>query len=273
MCRLVFGVLFALLCAASLPGQSFETAPCPANQVNTNNNGWLFGHQERVCEVRRATLPLINGQLSVSGTNGGIEVIGEERQDVDLEARIIVSGYSRKEAESLEREVKIVTSGTIRAEGPQPGSWLGPTWSVTYRLRVPRHLTALLHTENGGLKISNVIGVITADTKNGGLTLDDLAGEVRATTVNGGLDVRLDGTRWRGSGLFVSTTNGGVSVKAPHNYSAHLVAETVSGRVFVNYSTQGTQGSTGNHIETDIGQGGPTVHFQTVHGHVEFHQD
>src|ERR1700722_17552126 len=199
MRKLVLGIFFALLFTASLPAQSFTTAPCDNDQGNTNNS--FFGHQERVCELRRTTLPLTNGQLSVSGENGGIEVIGEERRDIALEARVVVQDASRESAESILREVKIVTTGTIHAEGPQMSGWSHRNWSVNFRLHVPRHLAAQLHTENGGIDIKSVEGTINADTTNGGLTLDDLAGEVHASTVNGGLDVTLDGDQWRGGGL------------------------------------------------------------------------
>jgi len=270
MRRWVAGCLFALLFAGRLPAQSFTTSPCDGDQGNTTNNSWLFGHQERVCELRRATLPLINGQLSVSGKNGGIEVIGEERQDIALEARVIAQDSGRDEALSLAREVKIVTTGTIHAEGPQMSGFFHRSWSVNWSLRVPRHVAAELHTVNGGIKVTNVVGVIHADTTNGGLILDDLAGDVHATTVNGGSDVRLDGNEWRGAGLVVKSTNGGVSVKAPDHYSAHLVAETVNGGIAVGFPTT-VQGKIHNHIDTNIGQGGATLHFQTVNGGVSIH--
>lgn len=145
--------------------------------------------------------------------------------------------------------------------------WSHRSWSVNYRLHVPRHLAAQLHTQNGGIEISKVEGVINADTTNGGLSLDDLAGEVHATTVNGGLDVRLDGDQWRGSGLFAKSTNGGVSVKAPDHYSAHLVAETVNGGISVGFPVT-VQGKIRNRIDTNLGQGGATLEFHTVNGGV-----
>jgi hypothetical protein len=147
--------------------------------------------------------------LSVSGKNGGIEVIGEERQDIALEARVIAQGSSSEDATSIARQVKIVTTGTIHADGPQMSFWSHGSWSVNYRVRVPRHLAAQLHTENGGIEITNVDGVIHADTTNGGLTLDGLAGEVHATTVNGGLDVRLGGNQWHGEGCSPSRPTAG----------------------------------------------------------------
>ena len=190
-------LLSALLFAGRVPAQSFTTGPCGGDEGNSN--GW-FGHESRVCELRSVTLPLVNGQLSVSGKNGGIEVVGEERQDIALNARFTAQDSSREEAESLLKEVKIVTNGSIQAEGPQNWGFSHRSWSVNWSLRVPRHVNAELHTMNGGIKVTNVIGVLNVDTTNGGLTLDDLAGNVHATTVNGGLDVKLDGNQWHGAG-------------------------------------------------------------------------
>jgi hypothetical protein len=252
MRKFVVGCLFVLLFAGRLPAQSFTTGPCEGDEGNTHNNSWL-GHQDRVCELRRTTLPLSNGQLSVSGKNDGIEVIGEERQDIALEARVIAQGADRDEALSLVREVKIVTTGTIHADGPTTWGLSRRSWYVNYRLHVPRHLAAQLHTSNGGL------------------VLDDLGGDVHATTVNGGLDVRLDGNQWRGAGLVAKTTNGGVSVKAPDHYSAHLVAETVNGGVSVGFPITVQGKINRSSIDTNIGQGGPTLHFQTVNGGVSIH--
>jgi DUF4097 and DUF4098 domain-containing protein YvlB len=269
MRRFPLVLLFAFLFAGRVPAQSFTTTPCGSDEGN-NNNSWPFGHQDHVCELRRATLPVVDGQLSVSGKNGGIDVIGEERQDIALEARVTAQDASRDEAQSLLREVKIVTTGTIHAEGPSNWGFSHRSWSVNWSLRVPRHVAAELHTVNGGIKITNVIGLIHVGTTNGGLTLDDLGGDVHATTVNGGLNVKLDGNEWHGAGLVAKSTNGGVTVKAPDQYSAHLVAETVNGGISVGFPIT-IQGKIRHQIDTNIGQGGATLHFQTVNGGVSIH--
>jgi hypothetical protein len=264
-----------LLAAIPLHAQSFTTTPCNGDEGNTHNNSF-FGGKEKACQLRRTTLPLVNGQITVSGKNGGIEVIGEDRQNTALEARVVVQESSTERAESLLKEIKILTDGSIRAEGPSSsGSFFGlfgNSWYVNFRLHVPRHLAAQLHSENGGIDISNIEGEIHADTTNGGLSLHDLGGKVHATTVNGGLDIALNGTQWRGEGLFAKSTNGGVTVKAPDHYSAHLVASTVNGGITIGFPIV-IQGSIRNHIDTQIGQGGPTIQVETTNGGISIDRD
>jgi len=262
--------LTILFAAVPLCAQSLTTSRC---EDKGGDSSW-FGSSERACELRSATLPLVDGQVKVTGKNGGIEVIGEERQDIALEARVIAKGSDRDDAQSLLRQVKIITSGTIHAEGPE--SWLPSrhSWQVDFKLHVPRQLAgAELHTENGGISLSNIQGTIHAETTNGGLTLDDLAGDVHATTVNGGMKIKLAGHQWSGAGLVAKSTNGGVQVKASDNYSAHLIAHTVNGGVSVDFpiTVKGTLNR--NRIDTNIGQGGPTLEFQTVNGGVSIQSD
>jgi DUF4097 and DUF4098 domain-containing protein YvlB len=264
MPRCVVLLLFAVLFAGRVPAQQFTTAPCDAGH---GSDSWILGHEDRICELRRTTLPVIDGKLSLVGKNGGIDVIGEERQDIALEAQVMAQDSSREEAQALAREVKIVTSGTIHADGPTSWGISHRSWSVNWSLRVPRHVAAELTTVNGGIKVTNVVGEMHLSPTNGGLTLDDLAGDVHAATVNGGLDVRLDGSEWHGAGLDARSTNGGVNVKAPDHYSAHLVAETVNGGISVGFPIT-VQGKIRHQIDTNIGQGGALIHVQTVNGGV-----
>ena len=272
-----FAPLLTLTLLATIPlhAQSFTTSHCSGDEGNTHT-GNFFGGKEKVCELRRTTLPLVNGQITVTAKNGGIEVVGEDRQDIALEARVVVQESSSQQAESLLKEIKILTDGSIRAEGPSSsGSFFGlfgSSWYVNFRLHVPRHLAAELHSENGGIDISNIDGAISAQTTNGGLSLHDLSGKVRASTVNGGLDVVLTGKQWQGEGLFAKSTNGGVSVKAPDHYSAHLVAATVNGGISVDFPVT-VRGSIRNHIDTQIGQGGPTIQVETTNGGVSIDRD
>ena len=249
-----------LLTAGTLHAQSFATSPCPAN-----SDGYGEG-KPHVCELRKTTLPLVNGGIIVAGDNGGIDLIGEDRQDIQLEARVFARSSSDAAAASLVREIAILTDGSIRAKGPSTLT-SQTSWYVNFTLHVPRHLNAELNTHNGGITLSHAAGKLTAETHNGGISVADLGGDVHLLTVNGGLDVNLSGERWAGSALSARTTNGGVSVKAPAGYSAHLITQTEHGGTSIDFPIT-LQGALGKRVDTSLGQGGPTIEFITVNGGV-----
>jgi DUF4097 and DUF4098 domain-containing protein YvlB len=228
-------------------------------------NHWGETH---VCQMRRTTFALSAGHLNVETTNGGIDVIGEDRSDVSLEARVTAWAPSESEANDLLSQVVIDTDGgDVRDHGPHAHFFNHTGYSIDYHLHVPRHLAAELHTMNGGIDLTHVDGNLRFDTTNGGVSLDHVSGAVEGHTVNGGLNVSLDGDRWQGDGLHADTTNGGIDLRVPEHYSAHLETGTVNGGINVNFPIT-IQGEIKNKLNTDLGSGGPTVHVQTVNGGV-----
>jgi DUF4097 and DUF4098 domain-containing protein YvlB len=273
---LVFTAIVA--CGALLPGHHFSrytrhsiinvsAAQLPANwqsgQCEGNESHWGEPH---VCQMRRTSFTLPGGHLSVNTTNGGIDIVGEDRSDVALEARVTAWGPNDTDAENELNQVSIETgNGDVRDHGPKP-AFLGRTgYSIDYHLRVPRHLAADLHTMNGGVDLAQLDGTIRFATTNGGVSLNDLSGDVQGHTVNGGLQIALAGDRWQGEGLRADTTNGGIDLHVPPNYSAHLETSTVNGGVSVDFPIT-IQGEIKNHLDTDLGSGGATIHAQTVNG-------
>jgi DUF4097 and DUF4098 domain-containing protein YvlB len=97
--------------------------------------------------------------------------------------------------------------------------------------------------------------------------LADLAGNVRGRTTNGGLRVELGGAAWSGEGLDVQTTNGGVTLMIPENYSAELELGTTNGRVNVDFPIT-VQGRIGRQMRTTLGEGGRPVRVVTTNGGV-----
>ncbi len=258
--------LIFIACASCLCAQTLATSRCPDNESDRPGIvHWLPG-QEHACEIRSGLLPL-NGLLRVKGENGGIEVIGEDRQDIALETRVETHAQSQAQAESLLREIHVHTAGIITAEGPRPVDLDG--WSVGFRLRVPRRLAAELETGNGSIRLSSLEGDIHARTQNGSLSLRDLAGDVHATTTNGGAKVTLAGGTWRGRGLSVQSTNGALAINLPGSYSAHLVAQTTNGGISGDPSLR-AEGRHHTTLDTNVGEGGPTLDFTTTNGHIAF---
>lgn len=250
---------------------NWTTGACGGEEGNTHNRSWWGGDQKRVCELRTATVKLGGQHLAVKSENGGIEVTGEDRSDVVIEARVSAWASSEFDARNILKQVTIDASGdSIRDNGPHfhTGS---SGYGVNYRLRVPRKLGVDLKSENGGIDIAHLEGKIRFDTTNGGVDLNDLAGDVHGSTVNGGLDIALTGTSWRGQGLNAETTNGGVSLKVPDHYNAHLETGTVNGGIEVNFPIT-IQGDIKNRLSTNLGSGGPTIHAETTNGGVEINR-
>jgi hypothetical protein len=201
-----------------------------------------------------------------SGKNGGISVKGSDRNDVLVRARVESSGISRGDAEQLGKQIRIETGGSrIHSSGPEQkrDAW----WSVTFEILVPHRSNLSLTAHNGGIAISDVNGRIDFNGLNGGVVLRRVGGKVHGSTTNGGLVVELNGSRWDGEELNVKTTNGGVVMSVPENYSARLETGTVNGHVSTDFPIT-VQGRITKELSMDLGSGGPTVRATTTNGGV-----
>jgi hypothetical protein len=231
-----------------------------------DHTNWGWGHQQRACEMRTITIAA-PAKLDVSSMNGGIRIIGEDRKDVLIDARVEAWADSTSEASGILREVQIQSAdGSIRDKGPN-FHWGTRGYGISYTIHAPHQISAELKTMNGGIGLAHLDGVLKFDTTNGGVDLTDLAGNVSGSTVNGGLDIALSGDRWRGEGLHAETTNGGITLNLPESYAAHLETGTVNGGIEVNFPVT-VQGEIKHHLDTDLGGGGPTIHVETTNGGV-----
>jgi DUF4097 and DUF4098 domain-containing protein YvlB len=97
--------------------------------------------------------------------------------------------------------------------------------------------------------------------------LKRLGGNVKGETVNGGLSVELTGGNWEGEGLNAKTTNGGLSVSVPDNYSAHLETGTVNGGFVISPSIAEIARGT-KQVSLNLGSGGTNLRLHTTNGGV-----
>ena len=219
------------------------------------------------CEVREQTLALSGGTIAIDGRqNGGVSVKGWDQNQVLVRARVQTGAPTAAEAEALSKEIRIETSGAkIFASGPENRQ--NYHWDVSYEVFVPRRADLSIETHNGGIAISDVNGRIDFTATNGGVVLRKVGGAVRGSTTNGGLMIELTGDRWDGETLDVSTTNGGVVMSIPENYSAHLETGTVNGGISVDFPGA-VQDRRSKELAVNLGAGGPTVKARTTNGGV-----
>ena len=218
------------------------------------------------CEIREQTLAP-SGTLAIDGRqNGGISVKGWDQNQILLRARVQANAPTAAEAEALGKQVRIETSGAkIQATGPE--SKRDYRWDVSYEVFVPRRSDISLETHNGGIAIADVNGKIDFSALNGGVVLKRVGGAVRGSTTNGGLMIELSGDRWDGESMDVSTTNGGVIMSVPQNYSAHIETGTVNGGVNTEFPVT-VKGEMTKQIALNLGSGGATVRAMTTNGGV-----
>ena len=219
------------------------------------------------CEIKEQTVAA-GGTISVDARkNGGVSVKGWDRNEVLVRARIQTSASTQSEADDLAKQIRIETGGSkIFAEGPE--NRRDYHWNVSYEIFIPRRSDLSLEAYNGGISIADVTGRIEFTGHNGGVVLKRLGGLVRGGTTNGGVVVELDGARWDGETLDVKTTNGGIVVSVPDNYSAHLETGTVNGHLSVDFPVT-VQGRITRELAVNLGSGGPTVRAMTTNGGVK----
>lgn len=236
-----------------------------------SNNNWSNGDKVSFTELREMTLPA-TGSLSIDGgKNGGIQVKGENRSDVVIRACIQTWSSSDEAAKAIAANIKIGTSGVVKAESNDESNW-----SVSYEARVPHATNLKLTAHNGGISINSVEGTLEFETRNGGVSVSDVAGDVKGRTTNGGVNVSLSGSSFKGNGLDVMTTNGGVNLSLPENYAANIETGTVNGGFSseipsLNITTEDVKSdgygrSKSRRINMALNGGGPLVRVLTTNG-------
>lgn len=263
------GVLILLTtCVVSVPAFAQKEKNKEYKDSVTCRENWSSDKSVSHCEIKEQTLPASGDTIAVDGRrNGGVSIKGWERNEILLRARVQTSGPTEAEAIELAKQITIETAGLkIFASGPEARDdrW----WSVSYEVFVPQRSNLSLTTKNGGISISDVNGRLEFRAQNGGVNLRRVGGTVRGGTTNGGLNVELAGDRWDGEALDVSTTNGGVSMSIPENYSAHLETGTVNGHLSIDFPVT-VQGDITRELSANLGSGGATIRAMTTNGGVK----
>lgn len=232
-----------------------------------DNNNWYGDRLVANCEIRETTLEATGGTITVDGRqNGGVVVKGWDQGQILVRAQVQTGAPNSGEAVQLARQVQVQTSGgKIYATGPE--NQRDYHWSVNYEVFVPRRSNLSIETHNGGISISEVNGRIDFSALNGGVVLKKCGGSVHGSTTNGGLVVELAGDHWDGETLDVKTTNGGVSMSVPENYSAQLQTGTVNGHISVDFPVT-VQGRITKELAVNLGSGGAMVRAMTTNGGV-----
>ncbi len=242
------------------------------NKSFCSNNNWSSNDKVSFADLREITAAS-SGSITVdAGKNGGVSVTGEDRNDVLIRACVQAWGANDEAAKAAAASIRISTGGTIKAENTGEDNW-----SVSFQISVPRSTNLNLKAHNGGISIANVDGNAEFETRNGGVNLKNLSGDVKGRTDNGGLNVVLGGTSWKGNGMDVVTTNGGVNLTLAKNYAARIETGTVNGGYKsdipeLNITTEEIKGGwkqRPSRITTNLNGGGAPIKVITTNGGIK----
>lgn len=257
----LFTLLLFVLCIPSVRAQNDEKS-------DFCNNNWGWGDRKQTNEIREMTIAATR-DLKVDGKrNGGISVRGENRSDILIRACVVAWTKSADASSDVLKSIRLETSPVVLATSTSEES----NWSVSYEIRVPKNTNLELAAHNGGIAIRDVEGVLNFETRNGGISLSEVAGSVKGRTQNGGIAVKVSGNSWKGGGLDVETTNGGVSLAIPQNFSAKIEAGTTNGGFSSDFEALQPESkrSWGKRLITrELNGGGPPVRVVTVNGGIK----
>jgi hypothetical protein len=229
---------------------------------------WNDG-RETYCEVRELPYRATGRPIAIDGgENGGMTVMGWERDHVRVLYRVKARGTTTEQAKTLAQKVRVEdVRGRLTPQGP--ASTRQEWWSVEMKVWVPRASSLSLRTVNGPVAVRGVRGTMEIHAQNGPVSLVELAGAVYARVQNGPLHVSLDGQRWSGAGLDAEAQNGPVNLLLPKKYSARLETGTVNGPAIITYPL-GIEGRIRGHFTKTLGSGGPPVRVVTENGPFRF---
>ncbi len=225
------------------------------------------------------TVPLpAGGSFSISNVNGSIDIVGWDRDEVQISARKITAGP----AESL-RQVTIslaLSPGSVSVSTRYPEGG-GVEVNVEFHVRVPARVRlASVTTVNGSVAVHDVSGEGSLATVNGNVLLSRGAGMFSAHATNGNLTLELlslegglppepaSARRASLRALSAQTINGSVVVALPAGVGAELEAHTQNGDFSSDLPLLAHTSAAGRSIRGRVGSGGPLLQLRTVNGSI-----
>jgi DUF4097 and DUF4098 domain-containing protein YvlB len=200
--------------------------------------------------------------LSIDILSAHIEVIGEERKDVEL--KVTLSAGRRK----------IVTPSGAKMLGGGGGLEISerdnrvnveselPTGTITVVARVPRRAKLDLSTINESeIVVRDIIGDLQLENVNGPITATNITGSVIAESLNNPITVGLSGIA-AGAATSLSSLNGDITLTLPAAARAELHLDTAQGEITSDFELDIKASKP--LIERKEGRGGVSVRMEDV---------
>ena len=181
--------------------------------------------------------------LRIDNANGRTRVVGEDRDDVEVEAHKVARAESEDGARKLLQDIQVQSTGqpsSLDLEVVTPGRW-NRRGRVDLEVRVPRQLTVEVNASNGRVSVYGIRAAVRVRSSNGKVRLEDLIGDADVTATNAVVSCRC----LRGR-LTARSSNGNIKLE---EHRGSVDASTSNGLISVDVeelSSEGVQLATSN---------------------------
>ncbi len=225
------------------------------------------------------------GLLTLTNTNGFVEIESWNKNQVEIIAEIKVRGGSRSDQKDFIDKVEILIDkrgNRIDIESDYPRNRNGrnsfwnavrgsrrPQVTINYRIRVPLKIELDVETTNGSIEIMDIDGDIDTHSTNGNITTENIEGSISAKTTNGSIDAEMKKIN-EDLDMDFSTTNGSIKIYLPQDVDAEVEARTTNGRIYSDYKLDSNRRRkySRKHFRGQINAGGPLIRMRTTNGSI-----
>jgi hypothetical protein len=243
------------------------------------------------------------GNLRIDNANGRTRVVGEDRDDIEIQLSKAARAESVEQARQLVEAIRVVpnedAAGDLNLDVEIPGRW-NRRGRVDMELRIPRELEVQVlaangkvclqglrgsvraRSSNGAVRIEDVIGDVeihtsnakvscqctcghlTARSSNGRIQLEDHRGSVDAATSNGTIHCELEDIGK--SGVILSTSNGRIVLDLPEEVDGDVDIRVDNGLIRNSRELDPPSRERSGRMKGTIGRGGTPIRLRASNG-------
>ncbi|MBW2271947.1 MAG: DUF4097 family beta strand repeat protein [Deltaproteobacteria bacterium] len=282
---------------------------------STRNTGRLGGllrslmagipWSESAEEEELLELPVPRGAaVLIHNANGRSNIVGEERENIEIRAHKSSRAESKAAAQSMIDEMKLHNrwSGDhLELDVDIPKKW-NRHGRVNLSIRIPTDMRVEVTSANGRMCLEGIRGTVRARSSNGSVSVRDVIGDVQVITANakvrcsntcgrlvarssngkielgdhcGSVDASTSNGMIRAAlkeisreGVRLATSNGRIILELPEEANGDVDIRVENGVIRNSRELSGENVASGGHVRGRLGRGGPPIKLRTSNGTV-----
>jgi DUF4097 and DUF4098 domain-containing protein YvlB len=250
-------------------------------------------------------LPVPSGAaVLIHNANGRSEIIGEERENIEVRAQKLTRAESKAAAEGMIDQMELHTQWSgdhVELDVEIPKKW-NRHGSVNLSIHIPMNMRVEVTSSNGRVSLEGIRGTVRARSSNGSVSVRDVIGDVQIVTANakvrcsctcgrliarssngkielgdhsGSVDASTSNGMIRASlkeisreGVRLATSNGRIVLELPEDASGDVDIRVDNGVIRNSRALSGESTTSGGHVRGRLGGGGPPIKLRTSNGTV-----